>query len=90
MGKSSSYLIFTISFTVPSEGLQFGHTGSEYREHGLQYNMRIMRKDARKWKKVGTPSLKREKSQLKTNIKWFLECEEGKNWDGRKTRDEAK
>jgi hypothetical protein len=41
-------------------------------------------------KKVGTPSLKREKCQLKTNIKWFLECEEERNWDGRKTREEAK
>jgi hypothetical protein len=41
-------------------------------------------------KKVGTPSLKREKSQFKTNIKLFLECEGGINWDGRKTRVEAK
>jgi len=50
-----------------------------------------MGKDARKLKKkVGTPSFKREKSQLKTDIKWFLECEEGRNWDGRKTREEAK
>jgi hypothetical protein len=41
-------------------------------------------------RKVGTPSLEREKSQRKMNIKWFFECEEGGNWDGIKTREEAK
>ena len=41
-------------------------------------------------KKLAHKVLNEKKSQLKTNIKWFLECEEGRNWDGRKTREEAK